>query len=217
MIIRKSAGLLSLATALTLGCGIGDIFSPVPTRTPEPSPTNTRTPTCSATPTVAATTTETLTPTPQDTDTPVYTPFPLVVEPYNSSLEDGYPSLDDLSDTRSGDYHRVTVHADEPAILSFGWAHATMNLLYQDLSHISWTVAVDSQNLPVNRLYRYDHCLSNIHYCSRRYTGIIRTWSVGEHVIEITMTLDTALYPYRSPNLMEPGDYMDVYIITVLI
>jgi hypothetical protein len=214
IVVNRKAGICASTIAvLALGCGIGEFFAPA-TQTPMPTATRTHTHTpthtSTITPTPTSTPTETRTPKPTHTSTPAYTPFPLVVEPYNPDKDYGCPSLRNLSDDTSSPYD-VFLHSDEPALINFGWCAIGADLLYQELPHISWTVAVDSRGVSLSRFYSFNKKVT-YYYC-RYYWGVIRTWSPGEHSIIVTRTLDTEI---QHPSIIyPPGDYIDIFNIQV--
>ncbi len=141
----------------------------------------------------------------------------VVVEPYEPTPADPYPTLAGLIPNYQGSsapgVHswNVSVSSSQPVAIYFGWCTTTPVILDQNFEHIQFLIDVDDEPVDVGSLYVYNESLSG--QVCRAIVGIVRQWPLGEHIIRVNMHFDAAIndgmgdYP--------AGDYVDVFNVTV--
>jgi hypothetical protein len=141
---------------------------------------------------------------------------PLVVEPFDPSSSN-YPALPDLvpnwkGQTQPGSQNwSATVPANQPVLIMLGWCTSTAQVLQQNDQQIKWSLTVDGQPVDVSKLFTFNQqqptqvCKSSV--------GLIRQWPGTTHKIVTTMTVAQKINDGFSDYA--PGDYTDVYNVTV--
>jgi len=150
------------------------------------------------------------------TVTPGLSNGPLGIEPFDPSTSN-YPSLADLTpnwtdSTKPGSQnYSLTVSSREPVTIMMGWCTATSTILQENFQHINWSLTVDYQPVEVQKLFLWNDQESD-RIC-KTYVGLVRQWTGSQHKIITTMTITQKINDGWNDYL--PGDYTDVYSVTV--
>jgi len=140
----------------------------------------------------------------------------LVVEPFDPSSS-SYPALAELDPnwtdaTKPGTQNlTVTVSSRQPVTIMLGWCTTTSTILQENFQHINWSLTVDYQPVEVQKLFLWNDQESD-RIC-KTYVGLVRQWTGSQHKIITTMTITQKINDGWNDYL--PGDYTDVYSVTV--
>jgi hypothetical protein len=157
---------------------------------------------------------------PYTSPTPINRPVPpseVVVEPQDpnniplgaSTLFVLTPSWQSLSQPGENAWQTSFAY-DQSIVVYTGWCTATQATLEQNFAHITFTLGVDGQDVPVQGLTWADEP-GNGGYC-RSYYGLVAAWPIGDHIVVQTMRFDQAINDGWSDYAA--GDYLDVFQIT---
>ena len=145
-------------------------------------------------------------------------PGELVVEPFDpTSIPLGVYTLYDLNPAWTGRTEpgvstwETAFPYYQPVVIFAGWCTTTQDILDQNFEHLSFTLEIDGEDIPVDGLVWTDNP-GNGGTC-RNYSGIVWAWPLGDHTVLQTMRFDEDIndgwgdYP--------AGEYVDRFEITV--
>jgi hypothetical protein len=144
-------------------------------------------------------------------------PAPMSVQPYDPSSGQ-YQTLQNLAPNWQGltapgtNTWKVQVSASEPVAIFMGWCAIDQKTLNTNYQHLTWKAVVDGSDVPPSSLFNASYSDPQQGEC-QSYSGLIRSWTVGQHTIKITMHVDQGINDGWNPYAA--GDYTDIYQITV--
>ena len=151
------------------------------------------------------------------TVTPSASIGPLGIAPFDPSTGN-YPSLAELAPswndaTKPGTQNlSITVPSRQQVTVLLGWCTTTSSLLQENYKHITWSLTIDYQPVDVQKLFVWNDQQAD-RIC-KTYVGLIRQWSGSQqHKIITTLTITQKINDGWNDYL--PGDYTDVYTVTV--
>ena len=144
-------------------------------------------------------------------------PQEVVIEPYEpeSGRGEGIATLKTLvrgwkASTEPG---RRTWHVEipscEPVRVWMAWCATNSRTLEQNYEHLTWTLEVDGKRVDLNTLFPYES--DGIDRACRGYTGIVREWPSGRHIIRETITIDEIIHDGWAPY--PAGEYVDEFVV----
>ena len=101
------------------------------------------------------------------------------------------PTLRILSDEQ-GTGDSVKFAKDQDVFVFWGWCTSTRELLLQNMDHITISFIFDGKTLPLDDFYKSETVQDDGKNC-RLYSGVIRSWPVGQHTFEYLMETDALI------------------------
>ncbi len=148
---------------------------------------------------------------------PLIPSIPMSVIPYDPTTGT-YPSLQSLvpnwqSSTAPGtSTWQVKVTTTDPVTIFMGWCAIDSATLVSNYQHITWTAKLDDKVVAESNLLVQDYSSAQQGSC-RSFSGLIQSWTAGEHTIQIVLHFDQEINDGWSSY--PAGDYIDIYQITV--
>jgi hypothetical protein len=110
------------------------------------------------------------------------------VEPLGPENQGEIPTVGSLKDEQNN----INISADQAVFITWGWCATTPEILRQNMEHITISFMFNDETLPISQFYKSDSTNSDGQFC-QKYSGVIRSWPVGQHTLEYLMIFDTAV------------------------
>jgi hypothetical protein len=137
-----------------------------------------------------------------------------VIKPYNpnqSLPSNALTNIVNPSPDTNNQLFTLEFKSEQSGIIALGWCTTNQEILEANSRHITYSLTLNGQTVDISKLYLWKQT-DPARIC-QSYVGIIRKWSVGQHIIVITTYLKQAMndgwFDYPA------GEYITRYEISV--
>ena len=116
------------------------------------------------------------------------TTYRVSVEPLGPENRGDIPSVGSLKNEQN----ILNISANQAVFIFWGWCATTPEILQQNMEHITISYIFNNEILPFSQFYKSDTKNSDGQFCIN-YSGVIRSWPVGQHTLEYLMTSDATV------------------------
>lgn len=110
------------------------------------------------------------------------------VEPLGPENRGEIPTVGSLKNEQN----IINISANQAVFIFWGWCATTPEILQQNMEHITISFIFDGETLPISQFYKSDSKNSDGQFC-QNYSGVIRSWPVGQHTLEYLMNSDATI------------------------